>query len=582
MKPRTVPAASLVAVVMATVLATSCGISAPTTPHQPDNVLGERIAAASEPLEGRQVWAHSIEHGLPEYREIPGRNHYGAQYPLDLVPGGHGSPRRPGAGVQRAQEAGLTGIQVMQFEGHDSGTAFVGEWMDQADGTWSNATPDDDFSVAPTILASSADGTVRMIDEYLELARTRPSAAAVDGRYVVFVYGTGSMPPEQWRRVREQIDSAGRPVFLVGDLQTDASQHNFTVDASRLDSYVNYFDAVWNFEDSGHRIQDQLVSYLASRGTPYAGGLMPGYNRETSGGEGFVDAHGTALFRRNWENALATGAPWQNVVTWNDAVENTDIKPSSNWNVTRAHVNAFYAAQQRGVAQPRPGPELYVTTPDHVRAGEQVRAEALVLHGGRSGEAVQVHVQLRDGSGAPVGEQASASVQAGQARDATTDVTVPTGHLPAGRFVRAHAWTTDAAGQQVQGVVSAPIVIYEANEPDRTEPQRTHYYSVPASAALPEEVRLELNGSPVDGPAVATVTAGGSPKRFMEVLQNTRQADLGFDVAELSVSVPMKPREIIGGQRIAADAAGFYVGRVIDDDGRVGYSDPIHVSDPRG
>jgi hypothetical protein len=39
----------------------------------------------------------------------------------------------------------------------------------------------------------------------------------------------------------------------------------------------------------------------------------------------------------------------------------------------------------------------------------------------------------------------------------------------------------------------------------------------------------------------------------------------------------MPPRTTAGGQLTTAAANGFYVGRVIDEQERVGYSDPVYI-----
>lgn len=558
-------------------------------PAQPGPTLGgseaaARIAENSRVLPGRQVWAHTIPHGLADYHEVPGRTDYGTRYPLDLIPGGYGDPRRPGAGVPRAQAAGITGMQVMQFEGVNRGSDFMGEWMGQADPTWADADASNDFSVAPCLLVSTRDGLRRMLEEYVAFAAHHPSAAKIGSKYVVYIYGTPTMPAAEWAAVREEIDVAGHPVFLIGDLQTASSQRGYRVDAARLDTYARYFDAVWNFEDSNLRIWNQVQSYVAGRGLAYAGGIMPGYNRETSDAGGFVDAAGTSQFRRQWEAALAAGAPWQNVLTWNDMVERTDIAPSSDWNITRSDINAFYSAAFRGVPAPKRTPELYVTTPDHVRAGEAIKAEGLVLNG--STRAVNLHMLLKDGAGRVVGGRSYALARPGVATAATTSVSAPAAPAAAGaeqRYVRAHVWTTDSAGAVVQRVISAPVLIHGAGEGPRSTRERTHYYSIPASRWWEGKVGLTLTGNPAAGPARATVTApGGASVRFAEVLQNHRQAALGFDVASFTAPVPVKDRTVIGGQQITVDAAGAYLARVIGSDERVAYSDPVLVARPQG
>ena len=61
------------------------------------------------------------------------------------------------------------------------------------------------------------------------------------------------------------------------------------------------------------------------------------------------------------------------------------------------------------------------------------------------------------------------------------------------------------------------------------------------------------------------------------MLQNTRQAKNGFSTPTLTASVPMPAHPVIGGQQESAAANGFYVGRIIDEQEHVGYSDPVYI-----
>lgn len=543
--------------------------------HSPDSTLATLVAATSTQLPGKQVWAHMVPHGLADYHEKPGKTDYGSAYPLDLIPGGPSSPPRLTSGLPRAQAAGLTGMQILTFEGINRGSDFTKEWMKQADPTWNDSHPDNDFSIAPCFMASSSDGLIRMIREYLEIAKEHASAAKIGDKFVIYIYGPRNMPPQQWEKVRDTIDQQQLPVYLIGDLQTDSSQTGHTLDASRIDTYAHAFDAAWNFEDSSQYIWNDILRYAVSRSLPYAGGIMPGYNRETPGG-GIVDAQGTTMMRNQWEAALTSGAPWQNIITWNDLVEHTDIKPSSDWNITRSDINAFYAAKLRGLPPPAPRAELYITTPNHTRAGQTVHAEALILNGGKTD--VIVNVQLHDGSGAPIGEPIRMTAPAGKATAATTNTPLPADQLPSRRFLRAHAWSLTTGGTPLQHVVSAPVVVYGANEKLRTTNQRTHYYSIPAARALPTNPTLSLTGDATQGNA--TLTAA-HPMRFVEILQNTRSAKLSFDTAIATNALSALSRTIVGNQKITTDSAGFYVGRIIDSNERVAYSDPVYISDPR-
>jgi gamma-glutamyltranspeptidase/glutathione hydrolase len=302
---------------------------------------------------------------------------------------------------------------------------------------------------------------------------------------------------------------------------------------------------------------------------------MPGYDRETCDGCPYYDAQGTKVYRQQWEQNLASGSNWQTISTWNDMVERTEVQPTSSWNATRSDITAFYSAKFRGIAYPKPSAQLYITTPEYVTIGGAPQAEGLVLNGGTS--TVTVTTQLIDAGGNPYGAATSSTVAPGAAVDATTAASLTVNTMPAGNFLRAKSWTTDANGTVLQTVTSAPILVY--NTTDNPTPMlRRLYYSIPAYAQLPGTVTLTLTGDPSVAPVTATVTAPtGTNVRFTEVLQNTRQVKQGFTASTFNVTVPMGSRSIIGQQVETASPHGFYVGRVIDQQERVGYSDPVFI-----
>ncbi len=62
-----------------------------------------------------------------------------------------------------------------------------------------------------------------------------------------------------------------------------------------------------------------------------------------------------------------------------------------------------------------------------------------------------------------------------------------------------------------------------------------------------------------------------------KVIQNMRQVANGFKLNPFTVEVPMDNRRIIGGLVTVTASAGFYVGMIIDERARVGYSDAVYM-----
>lgn len=541
----------------------SCSTSVPDSGSEPPTT---RI----DPPAG-QVWAHYVPQGLPERSEAAGAQPYGSDFPLDLT-----SPDAPGEGsvdanLARARAAGVTGMQILQIEGVNSGEDFVEEWLRSAQRDTDGPDP---FHIAPCILPKTATGTLAMIEQYVNLARQHPSAARVNDAFVVYVFGARELSVEAWQQVRSELVTRELPVYLVGDLQTEASQHGNSLNRDLVSPYLGTFDAIWLFDDTADKFWPDFVGFLREEDQVFVGGVMPGYNRETPRG-GYVDAEGTATFRRQWQRNLDAGIPWVNVVTWNDYVESTDIRAGSDWNLTRQDINAFFSAQLRQQAPPLPNPQSYVTTPKFVLSGEPILAEGLVLNGGDV--PVEVSVQIVDGQGNPLAPAVTTSVDGGQA-DAVRSDPAQGFPLAGGAVAYAEVTMVSEKGEALQKVRSAPIVVYAKDDPKTsTDLTRRSYYSIPARQALPMPVTLSMPASPVAGQPGQPVQAAAktpSPVRFLEVLQNTRSAGLGFDAASFETAVPMQPKVIVGDQKVSAQPRGFYVARAIDDRGRVAYSAP--------
>lgn len=526
-------------------------LSCATASPQPDGTCGEqdsRIRPSCLQLPGRQVWTHIIPHGQAEYSAD---SSYGELYPLDYVIGGHTTPRREGSGLARVQQAGFTGVQLLQFDWVNEGDDFVGEWMRDADATWADSDTHNDFQVSPCMYIRKQENVLRMVKAYVALAKRHRSAAMIDGKYVVFVYHPRSLEPQQWQEARRQLDKAQLPVFLIGDLQTDSSQHGNRVEQGLLDPYLPSFDATWVFEDQTSLIWGQLEAYIKSRGLPFAGGIMPGYDRDTPNG-GYVDAQATREFRQLWQASLDSGWSWVTVNTWNDTVERTDIRASSHWNLTRQEINAFFSSRLRGLTPPRASAELYVTSPDGISVDQAVVAEGMVING--SSHDVVIHSKLVDKDGHDLSPTREAVVRSGTTGDIRPPEEFRLKRLPPGGQVYASVWTTAHSGEQLQAALSAPILVYQTGSA-MPHQRRMRYYSFPARKRLPGSI-IQLTRS-ADGQSLTLRTQ--RQMRFLEVISETRQVAFGADTNQLTFSA-----DLLG-------ASANFVARAIDPDERVAY-----------
>lgn len=536
-------------------------LAACTVPAPPDP---PRVPPS--PFQTRQVWAHLVPYGLPDYVE-PGSPPYGAAFPLDLVSGDHAAPARPSSGLARLLEAGFTALQVLILESAgSSGSDFVLDWIAEADRTWTPGRSRDRFIVAPCIAPTTPQGFVRMVRQYTAAAQSHPAAARVQDKLVVFTFAPRELSATDWTSIRAQLAEDSPGIFLIGDLQPDSSQTGGRLLEAPLRPYLSSLDATWVFDDHLLEIWPSMVPFVARNGLPLVGSLMPGYNRETSQG-GLVDPGGTSRLRELWRRNLEAGIPWTVAITWNDVVEQTDIKPSSNWNHTRQDINRFYAERFRGIARTVTSPRLYSSSVSHAWPGQAARAEALVINPGDT--PVDVTVGLVDATGKPVGNEVHAVVPPNSCGAATANVAVDA-HVAQGRptFLRPRSVAT-IAGSLIAHVTGAPILLYlNAEQAGR---DRQDWYSVPAHRAIEQPVGLTTAA----GTGSATVASPAGRARFLDLLLNTREAGRAYDEARHTFAGRSVTPTIVGPQDVSAPSTGFLVGRVITNDERVGYSDPI-------
>lgn len=506
---------------------------------------------------------------LPDYNVDPP---YGSLYPLEMR-SSYSAPSRGVDQVQRMQDSGITGMQVL-LNGYEDASSQINQYL-------GNADRHPGFLVAPCIAPDTKGQAVNLVKTYASLAKGHASAAKENGKLVIFTYGARyGKQPKFWRTVRNRLDQAGIATFMINDIGANMSMRG-GLQSNLVTPYFPVFDASYTFEDTVSEDWGALISLFNRYNQPYAGGIMPGYNRE-AGSSGYRDAQGTWHYRHQWQLGIASGLRWQTINTWNDAVERTEIRPTSDWNWTRADITSFYSSKLRGTAYRSSAPQLYVTTAQTAHLGEVPQAEGMVLN--PTGSPMTVKIQLVDKNQTPYSNLFSDVVEPYESDAITIPSNLTVNSLPAGRFLRARATMYDAAGNLVQEVTSAPILVYSSTEAPELK-ERTMYYSIPAAKALPGTVKLSLNGSPVLSPSSATATVNppaGTAVRFAEVLQNTRQVKNMFDRAPFTTAIPLSNgKSIIGGQKISASASGFYVARVIDEQERVGYSDPIYIS-PEG
>lgn len=526
--------------------------------------LTEAWPRGTDSLPGRHVWGHLVPQGLP-LSEAPDL-HYGSERPLTYAPAGTSQRELIHEQLRQARAAGLTGMQILLLESVNHGSDFVTDWMAVCEEA---QEADEVFRIAPCIQATSSRGAERLIREYVRAAREHSAAALIADSLVIWVYDARAITAQAWRQCRHNLERDGIDVYLIAELRTASSQYGNTLNRDALEPYGELFEAVWLFDDHGHLIMSDLAEWVREHRMAFAGGVLPGYNRETPRG-GYVDARGTHLWRQQWELQSSVAASWATVITWNDVVEHTAVQPTSDWGTTRSDLTAFYAGRFRGESLPETAPQLYVTTAQYVVAGEAILAEALVINS--SPAPVGVTVRLVDERGTQLLEGPAVRVAAGEVGAASIENAPP---LTPRTAVYAVAELTDTGERRTLSVQSAPVLVYAPGDSAVPAPGRRTYYSVAASGmAAFEDLVAEPGTEQIDELARGSRLVLREPAAAVEILHNTWPAGLALESSRVSHSDP--PEYLVGKQRVSTPRHGFTLARVVTGSDRIAYSAPVY------
>ena len=265
------------------------------------------------------------------------------------------------------------------------------------------------FKVAPCVdgTAPSPDVMARAFASYLERWGRHPNTCLVDGKPVIFIYNSRPRTLTEWRQIIGSLKDRGLAAYwlvqpmgegtLWEDPQTLAG--NLAVFNGFYDFGINGFSSAQMLERLGngkralsrHRPGGLLVAgitqgYLGNANSFYRPYLNSGTLRDT------------------WEAALASGAPWVCLTTWNDYVEHTHFEPSAVNRDTLLRINRDYVARWRHEQVPPRPPQVFVSYHEESCLGDDWTLEVVSL--AYTTEPASVRVRLLDEAGQPCFEPA--------------------------------------------------------------------------------------------------------------------------------------------------------------------------------
>lgn len=169
------------------------------------------------------------------------------------------------------------------------------------------------------------------ITSAMDRFRHHPSLLRLaDGRAVFFAYRADLVSAEAWRRIIDRVAARGDRIAIVG---SDMRAESF----SSLSGLFTYNSLVYDDLPAAYRLRSDLTRtdhllHPTRERKVWVATVTPGMNYTGPALEPrYYDRENGERYRRQWEAALASGADWVLVVTWNDYAEETTIEASREW-----------------------------------------------------------------------------------------------------------------------------------------------------------------------------------------------------------------------------------------------------------
>ena len=324
-----------------------------------DDVVGDGLPAMPDHHEGPRVlafyypWFDAYDQpGMADHPAVP-RSTFRA---ADVA-----------AMTGQARAAGIDGFVVSWAGEERNGDGF---------GLAQRAAAEQGGTVAGYLEVAQADAESRTVLEATTTARLwlqqllvragQPGYLRLDGRPVVFVFGTDALSPSRWETVL-----AGLDVALIGDTTDPAYAHLMVADHT--------YAATGTVPDRAAQTwRRALANRAAAAVNPSASPRLhietvaPGYDDRGVRSPGqVVDRADGARYDAVWDLAHAAAPDWVLVTSWNEWFEGTSIEPSTAHGDLALRQTSDHVAAFRGHA-PRPEPVVppgTVAGPDDPASG---------------------------------------------------------------------------------------------------------------------------------------------------------------------------------------------------------------------
>jgi hypothetical protein len=187
---------------------------------------------------------------------------------------------------------------------------------------------------------------VAWIADVLDSFGSHPAFLKVDGRPVIWAYAWDYAGEDTWRAVLATLRGSGRTPLVMADSMTPAQ-------LAVADGESTYAGTL--FAPDVHQTLHRLVAAQrtwhllgSAYGSPRiaAASVIPGYDETRIPGRSgrSVDRRGGAFYDGQWQAALASGADWVVITSWNEWAENTEIEAGQRFGEYYVWRTRFWSA----------------------------------------------------------------------------------------------------------------------------------------------------------------------------------------------------------------------------------------------
>lgn len=241
-----------------------------------------------------------------------------------------------------------------------------------------------DFETAGPFFGGTQD-VIAALRTLLATHANHPAYLRVDGRPVIFFWRQQRFSVGTWQAIRDQVDPNHQAIWIAEGVDIQFQQ---VFDGHHLYSVAWSADPGSQLVKWGQRVRQASQKWGRKL---WVATVMPGYNDTRTGrSNAFIRARDDgAYYGRTWSGALASGADWVIVTSWNEWPEGTYIEPSQAFggrylDLTREWVARYKAGEGAPPAAPTavapPPPPAPTPTPVPTPSSPQLSVQTAILN----------------------------------------------------------------------------------------------------------------------------------------------------------------------------------------------------------